>query len=92
MTRRSSRSASNNRKGNRPLSPGEQLARNIAQENRNDQPKTTRRRAGHAKPLEPSGKRTAPRTKKPSRIGKGVARALAPIRQSLLGSGWVAQK
>ncbi|MDB4787187.1 FtsL-like putative cell division protein [Flavobacteriales bacterium] len=85
MTRRSSRSSSNKRKGNRPLSAGERLARNIAQENRTEQPKTTRRKAGHAKPLEPAGSRPAQRAKKPSRIRQRIAQAIAPVRQSLVG-------
>ena len=85
MTRRSSRSSSNNRKSNRPLSAGERLARNIAQENRSERPKSTRRKAGHAKPLEPTGPRTAQRAKKPSQLRQNIARAVAPIRQSLAG-------
>jgi hypothetical protein len=84
MSRRSSRSSSNGRKANRPLSPGEQLARNIAKENR-QKPKTSRRKAGHAKPLEPTGARPTRPAKKPSRIQQSVARTMAPIRQSLTG-------
>jgi hypothetical protein len=85
MTRRSSRSSSNSRKGNRPLSAAERLARNIAQESKSDRPKSARRKSGHAKPLESSGPRATAQTKKPSRVRQRVARAIAPVRQSLAG-------
>ena len=83
MSRRSSRSSSNGRKANRPLSPGEQLARNIAKENR-QKPKQAAE-----KPVTPSRLsplvHVQPGAKKPSRIQQSVARTMAPIRQSLTG-------
>ena len=62
MTRRSSRSASNNREGQpAPLRPENSSRATLPRKTATTQPKTTRRRAGHAKPLEPCGarKRTA---------------------------------
>ena len=87
MMGRSSRSKKNVRKGNRPLSPEERLARNITREGR-DQPKASpRRKAGHATPLDPAAPPSGQRRKnrKPSRIGQWFSRIFSPVRHSLSG-------
>lgn len=75
------------RKGNRRLSPEEQLVRNIATQEPNAQ-KRPARSSGHARPMNPSeaeggGQRTPRR--EPGRIRLAFRKAFAPIRHSLTG-------
>ncbi len=73
-------------KGNRRLTPEERLARNIVQEQRTPKvKKSTRRSAGHAKPLDRSSNTTRQANRKPSRVGQWMARCFAPVRHSLAG-------
>jgi len=92
MNRKSGRTSKGQTKGNRRLTPEEKLARNIAQDNRRSAPRKKKTRAKlHAQPLGPATP-DSPRTPgrdgrnhQPTRIGRGFARAIAPIRDSLTG-------
>jgi len=74
------------KKANRRLTPGEQLARNVA-----STPKQGKRRKGkvhsHAQPLTPGSDPATSRRRerKPSRLGAGLRRVFAPVRSSLTG-------
>lgn len=98
MNRKPGRNSKNQPRSNRRLTPEEKLARNIAQDNRRTATRKKKTRSKlHAQPLGPSvsdtpgsagnsgSTRRRQTERRPTRIGRGVARAIAPIRDSLTG-------
>ncbi len=73
-------------KGNRRLTPEERLARNITDDHRQaPAKKSTRRTAGHAKPLNRDTESKRRPNRKPSKVGQWMTQVFTPVRHSLTG-------